>query len=107
MWEVTQKELDPEYPPEASEEINALFGEGSDFHREHGFYKMALMRIRRAYRPTGPSDQTTGKSKLTAGKFWLSLHALKTSLFRNSPACPRRTGNSSRHIMQRVRWITI
>jgi hypothetical protein len=38
MWEITQKELDPEYPPEASEEINALFGEGSDFHREHGFY---------------------------------------------------------------------
>ena len=38
IWEVTQKELDPEYPPEASEEINAFFGEGSDFHREHGFY---------------------------------------------------------------------
>jgi uncharacterized nucleotidyltransferase DUF6036 len=38
IWEVTQKELDPECPPEASEEINALFGEGSAFHREHGFY---------------------------------------------------------------------
>jgi len=37
-WEVAQKEQDPEYPPEASEEINALFGEGSNFHREHGFY---------------------------------------------------------------------
>jgi hypothetical protein len=38
IWEIRQKELDPEYPPEVSEEINALFGEGSDFHREHGFY---------------------------------------------------------------------
>jgi hypothetical protein len=38
IWEITQKELDPECPPEASEEINALFGEGSDFHRDHGFY---------------------------------------------------------------------
>lgn len=38
IWEITQKELDPEYPPEASEEINAFFGEGSDFHRQHGFY---------------------------------------------------------------------
>ena len=38
IWEVTQKELDPEFPPEASEEINVLFGEGSDFHRLRGFY---------------------------------------------------------------------
>jgi hypothetical protein len=30
--------LDPDYPPEASEEINAYFGEGSAFHRAHGFY---------------------------------------------------------------------
>ncbi|ODM75071.1 hypothetical protein A6X20_16595 [Bradyrhizobium elkanii] len=38
LWEITQKELDPDFPPEASEQINALFGEGSDFHRNHGFY---------------------------------------------------------------------
>ena len=38
IWEIRQKEMDPEYPSEASEEINALFGQGSDFHREHGFY---------------------------------------------------------------------
>ena len=38
IWEVAQKGLDPEYPLEASEEINALFGQGSDFHQEHGFY---------------------------------------------------------------------
>jgi hypothetical protein len=38
IWGIPQKELDPEYPPEASEEINALVGEGSDFHRERGFY---------------------------------------------------------------------
>lgn len=38
LWEITQKELDPDFPPEASEEINAFFGEGSDFHRNHGFY---------------------------------------------------------------------
>jgi hypothetical protein len=38
IWEITQKALDPDCPPEASEEINAFFGEGSDFHREHGFY---------------------------------------------------------------------
>ncbi|RTL52325.1 MAG: hypothetical protein EKK40_07985 [Bradyrhizobiaceae bacterium] len=38
IWEVMQKKLDPDDEPEASEEINALFGEGSEFHREHGFY---------------------------------------------------------------------
>ena len=38
IWEVMQKQLDPDDAPEASEEINALFGEGSQFHREHGFY---------------------------------------------------------------------
>jgi hypothetical protein len=38
LWEITRKELDPNCPPEASEEINALFGEGSAFHRSHGFY---------------------------------------------------------------------
>lgn len=38
IWETTQKNLDPDDEPEASEEINALFGEGSIFHKEHGFY---------------------------------------------------------------------
>jgi hypothetical protein len=38
VWEITHKELDSDCPPEASEEINAFFGEGSDFHRNHGFY---------------------------------------------------------------------
>jgi Nucleotidyltransferase of unknown function (DUF6036) len=38
LWEVTRNELEPDYTPEASEEINAFFGEGSDFHRKHGFY---------------------------------------------------------------------
>jgi Nucleotidyltransferase of unknown function (DUF6036) len=38
IWEFMQKQLDPDGQPEASEEINALFGEGSKFHREHGFY---------------------------------------------------------------------
>lgn len=38
IWEITHKDLDPDFPPEASEEINAFFGEGSDFHRNHGFY---------------------------------------------------------------------
>jgi hypothetical protein len=38
IWEFMQKQLDPDGQPEASEEINALFGEGSEFHREHGFY---------------------------------------------------------------------
>jgi Nucleotidyltransferase of unknown function (DUF6036) len=37
-WEVTRKALDPDDEPEASEEIAALLGEGSDFHKEHGFY---------------------------------------------------------------------
>ena len=36
LWEISRKKLDPDCPPEASEEINALFGEGSDFHRKHG-----------------------------------------------------------------------
>jgi Nucleotidyltransferase of unknown function (DUF6036) len=38
LWEVARKELDPEDAPEASEEIAVLFGEGSAFHRKHGFY---------------------------------------------------------------------
>lgn len=36
LWEIARKEIDPH--AEASEEINALFGEGSDFHKTHGFY---------------------------------------------------------------------
>lgn len=38
IWEIQQKALDPDDDPEASEEINALYGEGSAFHGEHGFY---------------------------------------------------------------------
>lgn len=38
IWEIQQKALDPDDDPKASEEINALYGEGSAFHREHGFY---------------------------------------------------------------------
>jgi hypothetical protein len=37
-WELMQKQLTPDDQPEASEEINAFFGEGSKFHGEHGFY---------------------------------------------------------------------
>ena len=36
LWEVARQKEVP--PPEASEEISALFGEGSQFHRNHGFY---------------------------------------------------------------------
>jgi hypothetical protein len=38
LWEITRKKLDLDCPPEASEEINAFFGEGSTFHRNHSFY---------------------------------------------------------------------
>ncbi len=38
LWEITRKGLDPDDDPEASEEIAVLFGEGSAFHRRHGFY---------------------------------------------------------------------
>jgi hypothetical protein len=38
LWEITCKKLDLDCPPEASEEINAFFGEGSTFHRNHSFY---------------------------------------------------------------------
>lgn len=38
LWETREKAKHPEYPPEASEHINALFGEGSLFHETHGFY---------------------------------------------------------------------
>lgn len=37
-WEVARKKIDPNDDPEASEEINTFFGEGSAFHRQHGFY---------------------------------------------------------------------
>jgi hypothetical protein len=38
LWEIEQKQLDPSDDPEASEEINALYGAGSPFHKNHGFY---------------------------------------------------------------------
>ena len=38
FWEITRKQIDPDDDPEASEEIAALFGEGSAFHKAHGFY---------------------------------------------------------------------
>jgi hypothetical protein len=37
LWE-EREARDGEPPPEASEHINALFGEGSTFHDTHGFY---------------------------------------------------------------------
>jgi hypothetical protein len=36
--ETQEKAKHPGENPEASEHINALFGEGSQFHRTHGFY---------------------------------------------------------------------
>jgi hypothetical protein len=38
IWEVSEKAKHPDAAPEASEHINALFGEGSQFHRTHGFF---------------------------------------------------------------------
>jgi hypothetical protein len=38
IWEVSEKSKHPDMAPEASEHINALFGEGSQFHRTHGFF---------------------------------------------------------------------
>jgi hypothetical protein len=38
LWEVREKAKHPDEFPEASEHINALFGNGSLFHRTHGFY---------------------------------------------------------------------
>ena len=38
LWETQEKAKHPGENPEASEHINALFGEGSRFHRTHGFY---------------------------------------------------------------------
>jgi hypothetical protein len=37
-WEMQEREKHPDASPEASEQINALFGSGSLFHRTHGFY---------------------------------------------------------------------
>ena len=37
-WETQEKANHPDEAPEASEHINALFGEGSRFHETHGFY---------------------------------------------------------------------
>lgn len=41
IWEVSEKAKHPDVAPEASEHINALFGEGSQFHRTHGSSSMA------------------------------------------------------------------
>jgi hypothetical protein len=38
IWEVQEKVKHPEESPEASEHIDALFGNGSQFHQTHGFY---------------------------------------------------------------------
>jgi hypothetical protein len=38
IWEVSEKAKHPDAAPEASEHINALFGEGSQFHITHGFF---------------------------------------------------------------------
>lgn len=38
VWEIAMKERDPTDDPEASEEISTLYGQGSPFHKEHGFY---------------------------------------------------------------------
>jgi hypothetical protein len=37
-WENEERKKHPGENPEASEQINALFGSGSQFHRTHGFY---------------------------------------------------------------------
>lgn len=37
-WESEERKKRPDEHPEASEQINALFGNGSQFHRTHGFY---------------------------------------------------------------------
>lgn len=38
IWEITERDREPSLPAEASEHIDALFGNGSRFHRTHGFY---------------------------------------------------------------------
>jgi hypothetical protein len=38
VWEIEQAGKSDEAPPEASEHIHGLFGEGSAFHVAHGFY---------------------------------------------------------------------
>lgn len=38
IWETREKAMHPDESPEASEHINALFGEGSMFHETHGFF---------------------------------------------------------------------
>ena len=37
-WEAAEAQRDDGPPLEASEHIHAFFGEGSDFHKDHGFY---------------------------------------------------------------------
>src|SRR5580704_5759335 len=37
-WEAQEKKKNPGESPEASEQIDALFGSGSQFHQTHGFY---------------------------------------------------------------------
>ena len=37
-WENEERKKHPDERPEASEQINALFGSRSQFHRTHGFY---------------------------------------------------------------------
>jgi len=38
IWEIEERKKHPGEIPEASEHIHALFGDGSRFHKTHGFY---------------------------------------------------------------------
>jgi hypothetical protein len=63
IWEVTRKAIDPDDDPEASEEVAALFGEGSAFHRKHGFYIDGVdentARLPRDWATVQPVDRTS------------------------------------------------
>jgi hypothetical protein len=102
-WEVAQKEQDPEYPPEASEEINALFGEGSNFHREHGFYIDGVDE-NSARLPPDWTNRTIDREVEVDGRKVIAVAPCPEDVIVSKlAACPRRTESSSKHTMPRDR----
>src|SRR5690349_4603959 len=59
-WEIEERKRHPDSAGEASERINALFGQGSHFHQSHGFFIDGVDE-HTAKLPEGWNDRATVK----------------------------------------------
>jgi len=99
IWETQEKAKHPGENPEASEHINALFGEGSRFHETHGFYIDGVDE-NTAMLPTGRHEHSFAGSRSKTA-LSLQLHRVRRiSLSPSSPASTRKIGSSSKPSMR-------